>query len=76
VLDLVEAATLQPHVGEQFDGTVVELSRDPHQGVVMLRKPAIEAAIVGDAPLPLGARLPVKLVAADPATRTTRFAPA
>jgi exoribonuclease R len=76
VLDLVEAATLQPHVGEQFEGTVVELSRDPHQGVVMLRTPAIEAAIVGDAPLPLGARLPVKLVAADPATRTTRFAPA
>ena len=76
VLDLVEAATLQPLVGEEFDGTVVDLARDPHQGVVMLRRPAIEAPIQGDSPLPLGARLPVRLVAADPATRATRFAPA
>jgi VacB/RNase II family 3'-5' exoribonuclease len=76
VLDLVEAATLQPLVGEQFDGTVVDLARDPHQGVVMLRQPAIEAPIRGDAPLSLGARLPVRLVVADPATRSARFAPA
>jgi len=77
VLDLVEATTLQPLVGEQFDGTVVDLSRhDPRQGVVMLRDPAIEAPIAGTAPLPLGTPLPVKLVAADPATRSTRFAPA
>jgi VacB/RNase II family 3'-5' exoribonuclease len=77
VLDLVEAATLQPHVGETFDGSVVELSRqDPRNGTVMLRRPAIEAPITGTAALPLGARLPVRLVAADPATRTTRFAPA
>ena len=76
VLDLVEAATLQPRVGERFDGTVVDLARDEHQGTVMLREPAIEAPIAGPAPLPLGTRLAVRLVAAEPATRTTRFAPA
>jgi VacB/RNase II family 3'-5' exoribonuclease len=77
VLDLVEATTLQPHVGEQFDGTVVDLSRhDPRQGVIMLQSPAIEAPIAGNAPLPLGTRLSATLVAADPATRSTRFAPA
>ena len=32
--------------------------------------------VAGTAPLPLGARLSAKLVAADPATRSTRFAPA
>ena len=76
VLDLVEAATLQARVGDTFEGTVVELGRDPHQGTVMLGEPAIEAPITGPAPLPLGDRLAVRLVAADPATRTTRFAPA
>lgn len=77
VLDLVEATTLQPLVGERFDGTVVDLSRhDPRQGVVMLHDPAIEAPIAGSAPLPLGTAMPVELVAADPATRSTRFAPA
>jgi len=77
VLDLVEATTLRPLVGERFEGTVVDLSRhDPRQGVVMLQAAAIEAPIAGTAPLPLGARLSAKLVAADPATRSTRFAPA
>ena len=75
VLDLIEAVTLQPHVGEQFDGAIVELARqDPRQGVVVLRAPAIEARVGGDAPLPLGERVRVRLVEADPQLRATRFA--
>ena len=75
VLDLVEAVTLAPRVGETFDGTVVELARDdPRQGVVVLREPAIESRVEGSAPLPLGERVRVTLAEADPATRRTRFA--
>lgn len=75
VLDLVEAVTLAPRVGETFDGTVVELMRnDPRQGLVVLRDPAIESKVTGSAPLPLGEAVRVTLAQADPATRTTRFA--
>ncbi|HSR65437.1 MAG TPA: RNB domain-containing ribonuclease [Xanthomonadaceae bacterium] len=75
VLDLVEAVTLAPRVGEAFDGTVVELARnDPRSGIVMLRDPAIESQLQGAEPLPLGARVQARLVQADPATRATRFA--
>lgn len=75
VLDLVEAVTLQPHLGEDYEGAIVETSpRDPHAGIVMLRAPAIEARVTGEAPLPLGERVRVRLVEADPATRATRFA--
>jgi exoribonuclease R len=74
VLDLVEAATLAPRVGDTFDGTIVELQRgDPRQGVVTLRDPAIEAPVSGAAPLPLGDAVRVRLVEADPARRLTRF---
>lgn len=75
VLDLVEAVTLAPRVGETFEGTVVELARDdPRQGVIVLREPAIESRVQGSAPLPLGERVQVTLAEADPATRRTRFA--
>lgn len=50
--------------------------RHANQGVVMLSEPAIEARVEGDNPLPVGTRTQVKLIEADPATRTTRFAPA
>ncbi|MGN6512784.1 MAG: RNB domain-containing ribonuclease [Lysobacteraceae bacterium] len=75
VLDLVEAVTLAPRVGADFEGTVVELARnDPRQGVIVLRDPAIESTVQGSAPLPLGERVRATLVEADPATRRTRFA--
>ena len=74
VLDLVEAATLAPRIGETFDGSIVESQRgDPRNGVVMLREPAIEAPVSGAAPLPLGDAVRVRLVEADPARRATRF---
>ena len=74
VLDLVEAVTLAPRVGEVFDGAIVDVQRnDPRQGVVMLRDPAIEAPVASQSPLPLGEAVRVRLVEADPARRLTRF---
>ena len=77
VIDLVEALVMAPRVGEIFDGTIVEVARDnPRAGIVVLRDPAIEAPITGNDALPLGTSIKVKLVAADPLTRSIRFDPA
>jgi exoribonuclease R len=74
VVDLVEAITLAPRLGEVFDGTIVDtLPTNPQQGVVMIREPAIEAAVGAATPLPLGDRVRVKLVEADASKRSTRF---
>ena len=74
VVDLTEALTLAPHVGEVFDGSIVELSaNNPGQGVVLVREPAIEAQVNGGAELRLGASVKVKLIEANPDTRSTRF---
>ncbi|TDD64906.1 RNB domain-containing ribonuclease [Jiangella aurantiaca] len=74
VLDLVEAAVLHPHVGESFDGVVVDLDdRDARKGDVTIREPAVEALISDDRELPLGTDVRARLAAADPRTRTIRF---
>ncbi|WP_449429253.1 RNB domain-containing ribonuclease [Rhodanobacter umsongensis] len=74
VLDLAEAEVLSARVGETFAGAIVEVaSGDPGKGVVIVRDPAIEASVSGASALPLGADVKVRLVEADPATRTTRF---
>ena len=74
VLDLAEAAALAPRVGETFDGAIVEVdARNPKQGEVMLRDPAILARMEGGDALPLGDEVRVRLVEADPATRSIRF---
>ena len=75
VLDLAESVTMAAHVGETFDASIVEVqSNDARQGVVVLRDPAIEAAVSGTTSLPLGASVKVQLVEADPAKRSTQFA--
>lgn len=74
VLDLAEAAALASRVGEAFEGAVVEIDKkDPQQGEVMLREPAILARVAADHALPLGERVKVRLVEADPGTRRIRF---
>lgn len=73
VIDLTEAITLAPRIGETFAGAIVELGRDPKQGVAMLRDPAIEAPVTADVPLPLGEDVKLKLIEADPAKRSVRF---
>ena len=42
-------------------------------GTVIVRDPAIEASVSGNASLPLGADVRVSLVEADPVRRVTRF---
>lgn len=74
VIDLAEAVHLRPHIGEHFQGVIVELDRrNDREGVVMLHEPAIEARVTGHRPLPLGARVGVQLAEADPATRRIAF---
>lgn len=74
VLDLAEAAALASRVGEVFEGAIVEIEqKDPHQGEVMLREPAILARVAADGELPLGEQVGVRLIEADPGTRRIRF---
>lgn len=69
-LDTVEAAMLRDRVGEQFDATV--LSSGKGSSTVQLDDPAVTAKC--DAELEPGARARVRLVAAEIATGTVRFA--
>jgi exoribonuclease R len=74
VLDLVEALTLRPRVGEHFDGVVLEAEHeDERHGTVMVHDPAVEARISAQAPLPVGTDVSATLVQADPATRKVQF---
>lgn len=74
VLGLAEAAALASRVGEIFEGAIVEIDpKDPQQGEVMLREPAIVARVAADRALPLGEQVRVRLVEADPGTRRIRF---
>ncbi|MGH3365015.1 MAG: RNB domain-containing ribonuclease, partial [Nocardioidaceae bacterium] len=74
ILNLVEAEVLRSSVGQTFDGVVVAVDpEDPRKGDVVVQQPAIEAAVTGAQELPLGTTVSVRLVQADPATRTVRF---
>ena len=73
VVDLAEAVVLAPCVGETFDAVVVQAGAGG--GTVQLEDPAVRAPCDG-ADLPLGGRLQVRLVEADPVRRSVRFEPA
>jgi exoribonuclease R len=74
VLNLVEAQTLAPLVGTKFNGVVTEVDHDDERkGTVMVREPAVEAAVSSESPLPVGEDVTVTLTEADPATRKVRF---
>lgn len=74
ILDLVEAEVLRGSVGHTFDAVVVAVDQeDPRKGDVVVQQPAIEASVTGAQELPLGTNVTVRLVRADPATRTVRF---
>ncbi len=70
---LMEAVVLRDAVGQVFDGVVVETG-EKGGGTVQLGEPAVRAAFDGD--LPLGEPVRVRLVEADVARRSVRFAPA
>jgi exoribonuclease R len=74
VLDMVEAGMLSSRVGEKFEGVIVD--RDDHdkeRGHVVVRDPAVEAAVTGGRKLPLGDEVSVRLVKADPDAREVAF---
>ncbi|TVL89981.1 RNB domain-containing ribonuclease [Streptomyces sp. SAJ15] len=79
-VDLIEAAVLRDRVGEVFDGCVIDVAeRDPTRGTVQLHDPAVVGRLDGDPAgpeLPLGRRLRVRLVEADPGRAKARFVPA
>jgi hypothetical protein len=76
VLSMVEAGVLAGRVGDTFTGVITEIDdRESGRGLVMVREPAVEAPVttVAGGPLPLGVEVPVRLVAADPVTRSVAF---
>ena len=74
VLDLVEAGLLRDRVGEVFDGVVVDLAdKDDTHGTVTVADPAVEARVVSDSALPLGAEVRVRLTTADLTERRVEF---
>ncbi|MER6616761.1 RNB domain-containing ribonuclease [Streptomyces xantholiticus] len=77
-LDVVEAIVLRDRIGELFDAVVVDVKEnEPSAGTVHLEDPAVVARIDADgAALPLGERLRVRLVEADPGRAKVRFTPA
>lgn len=72
-IDHVEAWLLTDRVGETFEAAVVEHDEERERSEVALDEPAIRARCEGLPPL--GERVEVRLVTADVATRTVRFAP-
>jgi len=74
VIDLAETLVLAPHVGDSFDGSIVEVDgENRHHGTAMLHALAIEAPVSADHDLPLGEAVRLRLDLADPATRSIRF---
>jgi exoribonuclease R len=68
-VDLAEAVLLEHRVGEVFDATVLDLNA--HGGVIAIDDPPVRARCDGE--LPLGKRVRVKLVTADPRQRRVMF---
>lgn len=74
ILNLVEAAVLAPRLGETFPGVIVEVEEDDERrGDVTIQDPAIEAAVSGSEPLPIGQDVTVRLTTADAAKRSVGF---
>jgi len=72
-VDLTEAFVLHGREGHTFDAAVADSSE--RSGTVVIDQPAVRARCDG-AHLPLGQRIKVRLITADPTTRTVRFVPA
>ena len=72
IISAVEAAVLEPRVGELFDAVVVDVDRNDDAGTVQLQDPAVTARCEGN-DLPLGEQVVVRLELADVARRQVRF---
>ena len=74
VIDLAETLVLAPHVGEAFEGSIVEVDgENRHHGTVMLHALAIEAPVSAAHDLPLGETVQLRLDTADAAHRRVSF---
>jgi exoribonuclease R len=71
VVDATEAWLLRERVGDVFDAQV--LDAEPHSATIALAEPMVRARCDGDN-LPAGETVKARLVEADVATRTVRFA--
>jgi len=73
-VDLAEAVLLARRVGEEFDAVVLDVDerRPERGGAVALQDPPVRARCEGE-PLPLGERIRVRLVQADPTQRRVLF---
>ena len=74
IVSTVEAAVLEPNVGETFQAVVVDVDEHDGGGTVQLKEPAVTARCEGD-DLPLGERIAVRLEIADVLKRLVRFSP-
>ena len=68
-IDLIEAAVLAPHIGDEFRALVVR-SR-PRRSILQLREPAVRAPVGRE--LPLGEEVAVRLVEANLEKRKVHF---
>ncbi|MBT2385005.1 RNB domain-containing ribonuclease [Streptomyces sp. ISL-11] len=79
-VDLVEAAVLRDRIGDTFDAYVIDIQQHrPTAGTVHLYDPAVIGHVEGDLdgpPLPLGQRMRVRVIEADPGRDKVWFAPA
>lgn len=71
VVDTTEAWLLRGRVGEDFPAVVIDANQ--HAGTVVVDEPAVRARCDGD-DLPVGERITARLVEADVAGRSVRFA--
>jgi exoribonuclease R len=72
-VELTEAVLLADRIGEEFDAAVLDVDDNYHKGgAVALDEPPVRARCEGDT-LPLGERIRVRLVEADPAKRRVLF---
>ncbi len=72
IISAVEAAVLEPSVGQVFDAVIVDVDENDDAGTVQLHEPAVTARCEGKG-LALGARVAVRLESADVAKRQVRF---
>ena len=72
IVSTVEAAVLEPSIGETFQAVVVDVDEHDGGGTVQLKEPAVTARCEGD-DLPLGEPVAVKLEVADVMKRLVRF---
>ncbi len=76
IIDFVEALVLRDHVGQFFEGTIIDLDdRRPDRGVASIPRVAVEAPVAGDG-LGLGDERCLRLVTADLDEGRVLFEPA